>query len=400
MRKAIWMWGLIVAVWLTQIMLVSADLGILPRQNADEETRSWFVYTLNLGESREDVVVVNNHSEEAMTVVVEALDAVSTSDGGYSLVSSIDDNRDLGNWVELDKTELVIPALSSAEVGFKLTVPQTASVGEHNGGVVVYAKESASAGNLKIQTRVAARIYVTVPGVVERNITFQGATFEMKDGKSIFTIRAKNESNIKLEPALDISVKGLFVAGMQSEDAAGTFLAGSDMVIEREWIKGKPRFGYYFATVALHTWSVKQTLADGSVSNLPNETFTYRFGFWVGSVVWFWILLILILAWLVFRIWVYRNDRNKYLTKFTTHTAKANDTVVRLAEEHRTKPKYIIQLNSLLWPYAINAQDKLLIPKGRLTAEELSAKRAKSPLPSILIYLFSGRLSLYHPEKA
>jgi len=378
----------------------AASLGISPQQIDGEGSRSWFVSTLNRGESKHDVVSISNDTESALEVFLEALDGVSTNNGGYSLVSSVSENQDLGTWINLERASVVIAPLASVKVGFTINVPSTASAGEHRGGIAVYAKNDSTQLNddTRNQTHVAARIYVTVPGEITRDIVFEEATHRIEDGRLFFDIKAQNKSNIILEPALDISMRNLFFSTTQSEDTTGTFLAGSDMVIEKEWTKRAPRFGYYSVNLVLHTWTVKQTLPDGTVSILPDQTFEYSFGFWVGSTWLIWALLMLLLGWLGYRAWAYLGDRSKYLMEHTTYIVKKGDTVVRIAEERGTKVKQIVRLNALPWPHTINAKDKLLVPRGRLSADGLQQKRMSDPMPSFWVYLISIKISLYHPS--
>lgn len=384
--------------WLAALAApVKAGLGIMPQQIAGEDTRSWFVYTLDRGQSQRDTVVINNHSDESAEIVIEALDAISTDDGSYGLVSSPVDNQHIGKWVTLDRERVVLGSGKSAEVGFTIRIPADASVGEHNGGIVIHQERTqpASGSSINVQTRVAARVYVTVPGVVEREIEFDRVSHRFEDGKLCFTIEAHNKSNVKLEPSLDIRLTGLLGSTKHTEENVGTFLAGKEMKIERMWPKSTPKIGYYRVHLTLHTWAIEQTLSDGTTSQLPDVTFEYTFGFWVGSPLIVWGIVIILLGWLAYRVWAYLWDRNKYRTNFKLHTAKKDETIVRIAELTKVKPQYLIKINSIGWPYIVNRGDKILVPQGKLTPFQLEKRREKYPLPSFLVYLVSWRPSLY-----
>lgn len=374
-------------------------LGIIPSQIEGEETRSWFVYTMNKGDIREDSVVINNHATKSKTIIVESLDALTTLDGSYSLVNSISDNQDIGNWVELEQDTITLPAGSSVEVKFKVTVPNDASVGEHNSGITIYEKPSGLANSgFNIETRVAARMYITVPGKIERNVEFGEVSYKIEDGQLIFNIQAINKSNVKLEPALDIYVSGLFGSRGQEENQNGVFLAGSAIDITKTWDRPAPKFGWYRVKIILHTWEMEQALPDGTVSKIPNLDFTYSFNFWVGSLYIIWLLLILILSWIAYRGVVYFGDRSKYVLEIEIYTVKKGDTIMHISEKTGVFPKALVQLNQLKWPYVINSKDKLLIPRGRLSTSKLYQKQISDPMPSFWVYLLSIRMSLYHPS--
>lgn len=379
---------------------LAGGLGIVPSQveGVGEEDRSWFVYTLNKGEVKTDSVMINNHADISKIIIVESLDAITTNDGSYSLVNSISENQDVGDWVQLEQIEVTLPANSSAEVGFTVTVPNNASVGEHNGGITIYEKPKTTTSDIKIVTRVAARMYITVPGKIERNIEFEEVGYEIKDGQLIFNIKAKNDSNVKLEPALDITLNALFGSRTQSKDKAGTFLPNRDMEITEVWDRPAPKLGFYRTKIVLHTWTMEQTMPDGTTSTIPNLDFTYRLSFWVGGGYLLWILLILILLWVIYRTIVYFGDRSKYILETEIYIAKKGDTIMHISERTGIFPQVLVKLNQLKWPHMINPKDKILISRGRLSAGKLINKRISDPMPSFWRYLISISMSLYHPS--
>jgi len=391
---------ILICLWLVpqSALAQGGGLGIMPSQIEGGETRSWFVYTMNKGESREDSITINNHSDKSKTVVIEFLDAISTTDGSYSLVESRSKNQDIGKWVDLEESTFVLSAGSSREIKFTVTVPNDASVGEHNGGIVVYEKPKINNSDIKIITRVAARMYITVPGKIERNIEFEEVDYEIQDGQLIFNIKAQNDSNVKLEPALSITLSGLLSSRTQEENNNGVFLAGKEMDITETWDRPAPRFGFYRVKLILSTWTMEQTMPDGTVSKIPNLDFTYSFNFWVGSLYMVWLLLILILFWITYRVVVYLGDRSKYILDTEVYVVKKGDTIMHISERTGVFPRVLVKLNQLRWPYVINAKDKLLVPRGRLSAGKLYQKRISDPMPSFWIYLLSWRISLYHPS--
>jgi hypothetical protein len=56
-----------------------------------------------------------------------------------------------------------------------------------------------------------------------------------------------------------------------------------------------------------------------------------------------------------------------------------------------------VKFNRLVWPYAVNAGDHLMVPTRPLTPDELYQKSQGEFLPAIWQYLLSFRTSLYHP---
>jgi len=375
----------------------AGSLGITPKPLPNEPLRSWFVYTLRPGETKDDTVVINNHSDKPLAVIIEALDATNTAEGGFTLIDSPDQNQDIGRWIKLDASAVSIAAGKSAEVGFRIAVPSDASPGQHSGAIAIYEKLAGQPSGIGLRIRVGARVYVTVPGKVTRKITIQKVSHEIKDGKLTFAIQAKNESNVNLEPALDINMRSLLRNLHQEENELGTYLPNSSMKLTATWKRSAPKMGYYRVKLVLHTWSVDEVLEDGSKKTLPDMTFSYSFSFWVGGKYLIWLTSFLLLLWLGFRFVIYLLDRIKYRTKVEVHTIQKGETVMHLSERTGVFPQHIVRFNRLVWPYAVNAGDRLMVPTRPLTPDELYQKLQSEFLPPVWQYLLSFRTSLYHP---
>ncbi len=390
--------GLVAFFWLVQSVFAAGGIGIMPQPTPTEPSRSWFVYTLNPGTSQTDTVLINNSSDKSINVAVEALDAINTAEGGFTLIDLASQNKDLGLWVTPSANSVQIPAGKSAEVNFTLKVPENATPGQHSGAIVVYEKSADSTDGVGLRIRVGARIYVTVPGKVVRKLTFQKVSHEIKDGKLIFHIQARNESNVNIEPALDINLKGLFGSYRQEENSNGTFLPNSTITIDKTWEKRAPLMGYYRVNLVLHTWSVDEILSDGSKTTLPDMTFKYSFSFWIGGIYFALLTILLILGWLVYRLLTFWKDRNKYRTKVEVYAIAKGETIMHISEKTGALPQLIVKFNRLVWPYALNVGDKLVVPVRPLTSDELYRKSEIETMPPVTSYLLSFKSSLYHPR--
>lgn len=194
---------------------------------------AWFIYNLEVGQSREDAIEVMNLFEQSFEVMVYAADTVKSSGGGFALKQFSEKNSEVGTWVkfypdpvpeffkgvfekkekrileickmsredflleeEFKKTEIAQEQFRSLEewcrgkelverklgpqersfVPFVFSVPQNADVGEHTGGILIQKKSSddVSQGNgssVKLTTRVGVRIYETVPGEIVKKLS-------------------------------------------------------------------------------------------------------------------------------------------------------------------------------------------------------------------------------------
>ncbi len=377
--------------------VLAGSIGVVPKALPEEGARSWFVYTLSPGAIKEDYVSIHNSGTKPITVVVEALDATNTTKGVFTLVKNVADNKDLGKWVKVSQPELTIPAGKTVDVKFTVSVPLDANVGEHSAGIAVYEKPSGANTGMSMKIRVGARMYVTVPGKVHRKITFLGVTHEVKDGKLVFNIKTRNDSNINLEPELEINMRGLLRTIKQTDRDISVYMPNSSFELTKTWNHIRPWLGYYRFQFVLHSMTGTETLEDGTVNQLPDEKFTYTLGMWVGTS---WLLIFggaLLLTWLIFRFIVYFKDKKKFYARIQVYTVKAGEGLMHVAETTDVFPEVLIRFNQLPWPHALKAGDKLLIPAGVLTPDEIYRKQQTETLPSIFTYLFSFRTSLYHP---
>lgn len=372
-------------------------LGVMPKPLAGEPNRSWFIYAMQPGDTKEDVVSISNNGKDAITAAVEALDAANTSDGGFTLVEDPADNKDVGKWITLSKTEVTIPSGQSVDVPFKVTVPSDASIGQHSAGIAVYERNKQAPSGAMLKVRVGARIYITIPGKVTRKLTWQSASYEIKDGKLIFKLQARNDSNVNIEPGLDVIIQGIFGSVRETQDKNGTYLPGSTIAISKTWTHTKPWLGFYRIKLVLHTMGAEEVLPDGKTNRLPDQQFAYSMRLWVGTRWIFIILGALLLLWLGYRICAYLMDRIKYRTRTEVYVAKSGESIMHIAEKTNVFPQSIIKFNELRWPFTLNAGDRLLIPAGELSPDELLNKQTSQPMLPFWSYLLSYSRSLYHP---
>jgi hypothetical protein len=205
-----------------------------------ENSSSWFIYNLEPGQSKQDVVVVSNSSAESLNLLIYAADTTHSSNGGFALKQFSEPKTNVGSWVrfypkpvpdqfldlfktyegsiidfcnqveltslEYNKTstplsfsdedknlfndwckgeESVNQTFSpetSAEIPFIFRVPENVDVGEHSGGILVQKqfpeKTPEGKSGVRLTTRIGVRIYQTVPGEIEKKLTLENFSVE------------------------------------------------------------------------------------------------------------------------------------------------------------------------------------------------------------------------------
>lgn len=181
-----------------------------PSNGKDPDGRSRFSYQVKPGQQVKDAYLVRNTGTTNQTVVLVATDAYNTDDGAFALLATEEKPKNAGSWVTLDggKKSMTIPLAAGAQkiVPFTVAVPADAVPGDHAAGLVVSA--SAVEGQVKVERRVATRLYVRVEGKLQPALTVasisasQLAGTNPLTGPSTITVTVHNTGNVALGAAV------------------------------------------------------------------------------------------------------------------------------------------------------------------------------------------------------
>ena len=92
---------------------------------------AWFVYDLDLGESKDDAITVFTTSDEAQIAKIYVVDSTASHQGNFSLAAEKDPKKDVGAWVDIEEQTLTLEPGAKYTIPFTITVPENADVGEH-----------------------------------------------------------------------------------------------------------------------------------------------------------------------------------------------------------------------------------------------------------------------------
>ncbi|MBU2109458.1 DUF916 domain-containing protein [Patescibacteria group bacterium] len=192
----------------------AGGLGIYPNESEWDEknplTKSWFIYTLEPGEIKEAKVNVVNHSKESVEVKIYPVDAVTTKDGAFAPQPEDREKVDVGAWVTMSVSELSLEPNETKAVDFTIKVPENAEVGDHMGAIIVQGKEVPEAEEgttMRVVTRVGARIYLTVPGEMIKELELEDFSYKIEEGQVVFYLTLTNKGNIRIAPKGEIEIK-------------------------------------------------------------------------------------------------------------------------------------------------------------------------------------------------
>ena len=224
---------------------------------ADDGTRAWSVrpsgpdgkpdarthFTLQgaPGESVIDQVLVSNASPVPATFEIYATDAFNTPAGAFDLLPAAKKPIDIGSWVSFPAPSVTIPAGGSVAMQFKIAIPANASPGDHAGGVVVAL---ATGTDVRLDTRVAVRIYLRVPGYLQPTLavsyvhpSYSGVLNPFGTGGVAVTYLVKNNGNIRLASHPKVVVKSSIFGTKLAETTPADIpelLPGSELTLNAQ----------------------------------------------------------------------------------------------------------------------------------------------------------------------
>lgn len=338
-------------------------LGIYPNESEwdpkNDLTRSWFVYTLNLGETKKGKVDIVNSTDQPQEVKIYPVDAATTKDGAFASKGEIDEKVGVGAWVKLAESELSLESGETKTVDFTLSIPENADVGDHMGSIIVQRKGVAEikreAGEIQpgvqVVTRVGARIYVTVPGEIVRELEFKEFSFKrVSDKQGTFYLTLNNKGNVRISPEGNIEIKNNFSKAENKLDLPQREVFPRDeIVLSVEW-KEIPFFGRFVAQASV--------AYDGRILTkeilfwiLPPERILVTGSYSLGGII---VLLIILLI-------TRKIIRRRVRKLMKEYIVKEGETIETIASKFGISWKKLAKINKLKPPYTLKKGQKIFV---------------------------------------
>jgi hypothetical protein len=296
----------------------AADNGawsVTPVKKKNELTqRQFFFYEASKGQTIRDAITIVNPSPDELILDVFPSDAFNIEAGaGFALKRKDEEQTDVGSWIKLDKTKVRVAADGGrATVGFRMTVPDGVTPGDHAGGVVTLEPEPPEAplgGNsqIQIQRALGVRMYVRVAGPLTPALAVTDVQLAVKparlpfigqQGGATVTYTVRNSGNVRITADRLITMKGLFGRTLQDtgQGPIPEILPGSTVTLT-ESFAGMPVLDRVSARVEVSEESLEVSSAGDAVA-------------WSISIA-FLVLLLLVLIAIAFAIWWSRRDADE-----------------------------------------------------------------------------------------
>ncbi|WP_456846261.1 WxL protein peptidoglycan domain-containing protein [Cellulomonas sp. P5_C6] len=252
-----------------------------PSDGTDPDGRSRFSYQVQPGQQVTDAYLVRNTGTTDQSVEVVATDAYNTEDGAFALLATDEPPKDAGGWVTLDggQKSLTIALAAGAQqvVPFTIAVPADARPGDHPAGLVVSA--SAIEGQVKVERRVATRLYVRVAGELQPALTIssisasQPAGTNPLTGPATVTVTVTNTGNVALGAKVVAGAKTWFglTAARAVHDEIPELLPGATRSVTFD-VPGVGRSGLLRPYVDLQPVVDADALDPGALAPVHRDT--------------------------------------------------------------------------------------------------------------------------------
>ncbi|MET0980358.1 MAG: LysM domain-containing protein [Candidatus Saccharimonadales bacterium] len=341
-------------------------------------TQSIFIFNVDKGETKKDVILVANNSDSKQTINLYAVDGVVTNTGSFTCSQESEARQNVGAWTRIDKTVVVLDAGKTEEVGFSVSMPAAADVGEHNGCIVfqVAEDEGEASGNVRIRTRQAIRVVATVPGDLKRSVEITGFSTGTQAGNQSYILNLKNNGNVSADVDSKVYLKSLF--GRIVYENGGGYPVLADRPLDLTFVdESRPFFGgWYYASAEISYDDRAGTFGTANSQYLTKKVTDSQVLFrapTIGGALTMTLVILLvagITGWLLRK----RYNKRSALKVWQSQTIGKTDSIQSIATQHGITWQKLASVNGISAPYVLKEGDTLLVPPKEKPIEKKSAK--------------------------
>jgi hypothetical protein len=190
--------------------------------------RSQLAYVADPGAVLEDAVTLYNLSNVPLVFRIYGTDAVASPDGGIDYLAPDDIPTEAGSWVDFGAEQISLDARTQVTIPITITIPETATPGDHVGGLLA-SNAAVSSGEdgqvITLDRRTGTRLIVRVNGPltpelrIENVETDYDGSLNPLSGSATVTYTVENRGNTLAGASLLASIAGPLGVGEQRADA-------------------------------------------------------------------------------------------------------------------------------------------------------------------------------------
>lgn len=182
--------------------------AVSPASATAPDGRSWIESTLDPGETITEHLAVRNLGTTEVTFALTAADGYFTTTGRFNLLPSNEPSTGAGTWISLPAS-VTVGAGDMAIVPFEVTVPESATPGDHAAGVaasIVSLGSDESGAQVGVESRVGFRVMTRVTGEVNAALALDGLRADYRiswnpfqPGSATVHYTVENVGNVRMQ---------------------------------------------------------------------------------------------------------------------------------------------------------------------------------------------------------
>ncbi len=337
-----------------------------PREGI-QRTESIFLHTLEPGNIQNEGVMVENNTADQVTMLVYGVDSTPSTGGAFACEQRAEVSDDVGSWIKISKGEVVLEPGQKELIPFTITVPQNASVGEHNGCIIMQEKilKPEQKSGVSLAFRTGLRVAITIPGELVRKLEILGFTITKdKNGNWVLKPRVKNLGNVSIDANVVVTTRYFFGLLLQRNEGGYPILRNNttDWNLELK----KPFWGGWYHSDFVLEYDTNPEAGVGVQSGKQLTRLE-------GPTVWFYssptplalaieIVVILLFLGCLFLLWLAHKRKHWVKTAWVEYDVVHGDDINLLAERFDVSWKIIAKANKLKPPYILSEGEKLRVP--------------------------------------
>ena len=338
----------------------------LPRKD-EPRSQSIFIHTIKKGASVSDKVLVSNDSDTTQTITLSSVDAIPSNTGAFTCKQDAEAVTDAGGWISLDRHQVTLKAGASDIVDFTVTAPAKADVGEHNACIVLETKgdEGEVSGNLRIRTRAAIRVALTIPGTLHREVKIDSYGVTVENYHQRFGLTVHNTGNVSADTDVTVRLKSMFGETIYRNQGQYPVLPGNKLELSFENDKSPFFGGWYFADASISYDKNANKWGTQSAASLQTVKADRQLVFIMPQplAILLFLAVIVLVGWALIYLYLRRQRDQHVADNWRSYRVKDGDTLERLAVATGTSWKRIAKVNDLKPPYALKAGQVVRVPK-------------------------------------
>ena len=333
-------------------------------------TESIFIHTLNPGDKQAEGLLAVNNSPEKKTMLIYAVDSTPSTGGAFACKQFGQDKKDVGAWITLKKSEVTLDPGTNELIPFEIVVPKSASVGEHNGCIIIQEKKEKVEGKsgVNLSFRTGLRVAITVPGELKRNIEIIGFSVTPRNNGGFFLRpQVKNLGNVSVDADVQVTTRYFFGPVYIKHGGQYPILRGetSDWNFELK----KPFWGGWYRSSFVVEYDANSQAGVGVKSGEAltrisgPSVYFFSFPTLAGLAIELSVLLLIVLGVVLL---LFSRKRERWIKEnWVSYKVKPGEDIKSLAEKFDVSWKLLARVNKLQPPYALKSEGKIKVPPGK-----------------------------------